>query len=52
VPDTVADTNKLFQETEMRLAAWCGVVLGGVALQGARAQRDMGEQQHTVSANQ
>jgi hypothetical protein len=52
VPDTVADSNKLFQETEMRLASWCGVVLCGVAVHGACAQRDMGAQQHTVSANQ
>jgi len=36
----------------MRLTWLCGVVLYGVALQGASAQRDMGAQQHTVSANQ
>jgi hypothetical protein len=37
----------------MRLVWWCGVMLcGGMAVQGANAQRDMGAQQQTVSGNQ
>ncbi|NYF79671.1 hypothetical protein [Granulicella arctica] len=36
----------------MRLARWCGMLLCGALVQGARAQRDMGAQQQNVGANQ